>query len=325
MKGKVLISILLLSFIFSGCTGAGQSEEEELQDVRLILPFRPDVQFAPFYVALERGYFSDMGLDVVFEHFPENEAVTLVGAGEAPFAVVSGEQVLLAREQSIPIVYVLSWWQDYPVAVAYPAESDIQSIQDLVGKKIGIPGLYGASYIGYRALIGSAGVSESDTILDSIGYSQVEAMLAGQEDAVVIYANNEPVQLEAQGFPVELLRVADYVHLTSNGLITSESIIADNPEFIRSMVAATLRGIEDTIEDPEAAFEVSKNFVEGLDQANQEVLLRVLKESIRFWEADRLGRSNPEAWQNMHDILLEMELLQSEIDLQEAYSNDFIP
>jgi len=224
MKGKVLISILLLSFIFSGCTGAGQSEEEELQDVRLILPFRPDVQFAPFYVALERGYFSDMGLDVVFEHFPENEAVTLVGAGEAPFAVVSGEQVLLAREQSIPIVYVLSWWQDYPVAVAYPAESDIQSIQDLVGKKIGIPGLYGASYIGYRALIGSAGVSESDTILDSIGYSQVEAMLAGQEDAVVIYANNEPVQLEAQGFPVELLRVADYVHLTSNGLITSESI-----------------------------------------------------------------------------------------------------
>ena len=318
MRGRWLISILIMSFAITGCSHKPQA-------VRLILPFRPDVQFAPFYVAMERGYFADEGLEVSFEHLAENEAVALVGAGEAPFAVVSGEQVLLARAQDFPIVYVLAWWQDYPVAVAYPRGSDIHSIEDLVGKKIGIPGLYGASYIGFRALLGSAGVSEADVVLDSIGYSQVEAMLAGQEDAVVIYANNEPVQLEAQGLPVGLLKVADYVHLSSNGLITSESVIAENPELIRSMVTAMLKGIEDAIEDPDAAFEISKGFVEGLEKADQAVMLRVLKESTLFWQTDQSGKSNPEAWENMHDILLEMGLLSEELNVEEAFTNEFLP
>lgn len=317
--------VLILSYIVMSCSIINPSVGEKQQEVRLLLPFRPDVQFAPFYVAVERGYFADEDLDVYFEHLPENEAVTIVGAGEAPFAVVSGEQVLLARAQNIPIVYVLAWWQDYPVAVAYPVESDIDSIDDLVGKKIGIPGLYGASYIGFRAMISSAGILESDTNLDSIGYNQVEAMLAGQEDAIVVYANNEPIQLEAQNFPVKLFRVADYVHLSSNGLISSERVIADDPDLVRSMVAATLKGIEDTIEDPEAAFEISKGYVEGLDQANQTVMLGVLRESTLFWQADQLGRSNPDAWENMYTILLEMGLLEGELNLQEAFSNAFLP
>lgn len=325
MRNKFLLVILLLSLLLTGCSKSDSSDDQELQTVRLILPFRPDVQFAPFYVAMERGYFSDEGLDVAFEHLPENEAMALVGVGEAPFAVVSGEQVLLARAQSMPIVYVLAWWQDYPVAIAYPADSDIQSPEDLIGKKIGIPGLYGASYIGYRALLSSVGISESDTTLDSIGYSQVEAILAGQEDAVVIYANNEPVQLEAQDFAVELFKVADYVHLASNGLVTSEKVIDQNPDLVRAMVAATLKGIEDTIEDPEAAFEISKNFVEGLDQADQTVMLRVLRESVLFWQTEKVGRSNPEAWKNMYEILLEMGLLEDELDLQDAFSNEFLP
>jgi NitT/TauT family transport system substrate-binding protein len=325
MRSKWLMIVLILSYILMSCSIINPSVGEKQQEVRLLLPFRPDVQFAPFYVAVERGYFADEDLDVYFEHLPENEAVTIVGAGEAPFAVVSGEQVLLARAQNIPIVYVLAWWQDYPVAVAYPVESDIDSIDDLVGKKIGIPGLYGASYIGFRAMISSAGILESDTNLDSIGYNQVEAMLAGQEDAIVVYANNEPIQLEAQNFPVKLFRVADYVHLSSNGLISSERVIADDPDLVRSMVAATLKGIEDTIEDPEAAFEISKGYVEGLDQANQTVMLGVLRESTLFWQADQLGRSNPDAWENMYTILLEMGLLEGELNLQEAFSNAFLP
>jgi NitT/TauT family transport system substrate-binding protein len=325
LKNKVLITVILLSMIVAGCSSIQPSGDQKLREIRLLLPFRPDVQFAPFYVAKEMGYFAEQGLDVIFEHIAENEAVSIVGAGEAPFAVVSGEQVLLARAQDIPIVYVMAWWQDYPVAVASPEESDIDSIDDLVGKKIGIPGLYGASYIGLRALLSSAGISEADLTLDSIGYSQVEAMLAGQEDAIVVYANNEPVQLAAQNFPVKLLRVADYVHLASNGLISSEKLIRNDPDLVRSMNTAILKGIEDTIENPAAAFEISKGFVEGLDQADQEVMLRVLQESIVFWHTDQLGRSNPEAWKNMYAILLEMGLLEGELDVSEAFSNAYLP
>jgi NitT/TauT family transport system substrate-binding protein len=325
MKAKWLITMFIVAFFFAGCTGDDGVILEVPQEVRLILPFRPDIQFAPFYIAMERGYFDEAGLKVSFEHLAENEAVTLVGAGEAPFAVVSGEQVLLARAQGLPVVYVMAWWQDYPVAIAFPEGSDIQTPHDLIGKKIGTPVLYGASYIGYRALMSAVGISEGEVVLDVIGYNQVEAMLAGQEDAVVIYANNEPVQLAAQGMPMRMFRVADYVHLISNGLIAGESVIAEDPQLVQAMVAATLRGIEDTIRDPGAAFEISKSFVEGLEDADQDVLQEVLQESVAFWQADRLGESNPQSWTNMNDILLEMGLLEEALDVEDAYSNDFLP
>ncbi len=89
--------------------------------------------------------------------------------------------------------------------------------------------MFGANYIGLRALLDKAGVKESDVTLDSIGFNQVEALLAGQEQAVVIYANNEPVQLKAQGVDLDVIRVADFVSLASNGLITNETTIQEQP------------------------------------------------------------------------------------------------
>jgi NitT/TauT family transport system substrate-binding protein len=316
--------LLLITLIITGCAGSTPGVESDRQ-VRLLLPFRPDVQFAPFYVAQEAGYFAEVGLDVTFEHLAETEAVSLVGAGEADFAIVSGEQVLLARSQGLPVVYVTAWWQDYPVAVAVPTDAGINSIEDLAGKKIGIPGLFGASYIGFRALLASADLAEEDVILDSIGYSQVEAMLAGQEDGVVIYANNEPLQLAAQGQPVTLLRVADYVQLASNGLITNEKSISESPEVVRAMVSAVLRGIEDTIADPENAFDISKKFVDGLGENNAAIQQQVLRESLSFWEAERIGMAEPQAWENMEHILLEMGLLTEALDLEAAFSNEYLP
>jgi NitT/TauT family transport system substrate-binding protein len=323
---KFIIPIFfLVSILFSACGQAGPEVVSDVIDVRLVMPFRPDVQFAPFYVAIEKGYFADLGLNVTIEHLPENEAVVLAGAGEVQFAVVSGEQVLLARAQELPVVYVMAWWNDYPVAVAVPEASAIYSPKDLVGKKVGIPGLYGASYIGFRALLSADGVSESETTLDTIGYNQVEAMLAGQEDAIVVYANNEPLQLQDQGFPIRLIRVADYVTLASNGLITNEETLAANPELVRKMITAILKGIDRAITNTDEAYEISKEFVEGLEQAQSDVLRNVLEESVSFWKTDQPGVSKPDAWTNMHNILLEMGLLETPLNVQDAYSNDYLP
>jgi NitT/TauT family transport system substrate-binding protein len=157
----------------------------------------------------------------------------------------------------------MAWWQGYPVGVAAPADSGIESPADLVGKRVGIPCLCGASYVGYQALMNAAGVPADGAALDVIQYTQVEALLAGQEDAVVIYANNEPVQLEAQGMAVNVIRVADYVDLASNGMITNETTIAERPDLVRAMVRASLRGLQDTLDDPDAAFEICKTYVEA--------------------------------------------------------------
>jgi NitT/TauT family transport system substrate-binding protein len=286
------------------------------------------VQFAPFYVGIENGYFREAGIELELDQSFETDGVKLVGAGELPFSLVSGEQVLLARAQGLPVVYVMAWWQDYPVAVAAPADSGIRTPQDLAGRRIGIPGLFGASYVGYRALLHAAGLPENAATLDSIGFNQVEALAVGQEEAVVVYANNEPLQLEARGLPVNVIRVADYVQLASNGLLSSEATLRDRPALVRAMVRATLRGVEQAIADPQAAFEICKKYVEGLaalSPADQDTQRAVLAATIEFWRSDRPGYSDPAAWENMHALLLQMGLLADPLDIQQAFTNDYLP
>lgn len=294
------------------------------QRVRLPMGYIPNVQYAPFYVALDKGYYRQAGIEIEFDYSFETDGIALVGSNELQFSLGSGEQVLLARAQGLPIVYVMGWWQDYPVGVAAKQEQGIRTPQDLKGKRIGLPGLFGASYIGLRALLSAAGLKESDVTLDSIGFNQVEALAADQEQAVVIYVNNEPIQLRALGYEVDVIRVADYVQLASNGILTNEKTIAENPDLVRRMVQATLRGLADTLTNPDEAFEICKKYVENLAQADQDVQKQVLAASMEFWRAEPLGKTDPTAWENMQNVLLEMGLLSRTQDLSKAYTNEFI-
>jgi NitT/TauT family transport system substrate-binding protein len=285
----------------------------------------PNVQFAPLYVAMEKGYYRQNGLDVKMDYSFETDAVALVGANQLQFAIVSGEQVLLGRAQGLPLVYVMNWYQQFPVGVAARADQNVRQPADLKGKRIGTPVLYGASYIGLRALLEAGGLKENDVTLDTIGFNQVEALSAGQEQAVVVYIANEPVQLEAKGYPVTLLKTGNYLPLVGNGLITNEKTLQENPDLVRRMVAATLQGIQESKANPDQAYQISTKYVENLAKADQTVQKKVLSTSIELWGEGTLGKSNSQAWQNMHDILLRMGLLKQPLDWKLAFSNDYLP
>ncbi len=329
MKRKVVFNVLaLVVVLLTACVGPGGEASEApagpLRKVRLPMGFIPNVQFAPVYVAIEKGYFAAEGLEIELDYSFETDGVALVGANDLQFAMVSGEQVLLARGQGLPVVYVMAWYQDYPVAIVADAEAGIASPSDLRGQRIGLPGLFGANYIGLQALLAEGGVPEGEVTLDAVGFNQVEAFVSGQEEIVVGYAANEPVQLKAQGYEVDVLLVADYVQLASNGLITNEATIQQEPELIQGMVRAALRGLEDTIADPDEAFEISKSYVEGLAEADDEVQKEILAISIEFWRAETLGKSDAQAWENMHQVLLDIGLLAEPQTLEAAFTNDFI-
>jgi NitT/TauT family transport system substrate-binding protein len=197
--------------------------------------------------------------------------------------------------------------------------------QDLKGKKIGLPGLFGATYVGLRALLFQAHMSESDVTLDSIGFNQVDLVSAGQQDIVVGYAENEPIQLRARGIPVTEIRVADYVELASNGILASEKVIKENPELVRAFVGAFLKGLSDTIANPDEAFKTSESYIPNFADLDADVQKQVLETSIEQWKTDRLGYSDPGAWENMQNVLLDMGLITEKQDLNKAFTNEFIP
>lgn len=307
----------------SACRVAQNPPTEEVV-IRLPMGYIPNIQYAPFYVAVDKGYYKEAGITIEFDYKFETDGIALVGANELPFALVSGEQVLLARAQGLPVVYVMAWYEDFPVGIAAKQEQMIRAPADLRGKRIGIPGLFGASYIGLRALLNEAGLKESDVTLDSIGFNQVEALATDQEQAVVIYVANEPVQLRAQGYEVDVIAVRDYVQLASNGIATNETTLRQNPDLVRRMVTATLQGIVEAAQNPDEAYEISKKYVENLAQADEKIQKEVLATSISLWQTENPGYSDPQAWENMHAVLLEMGLLTQPLDVSQAFSNEWI-
>ncbi len=326
MLKKLILLTLGVALALSACSSLGSANGPGgLTKIRLPMGYIANIQFAPMYVAIQKGYFRAAGLDVELDYKFETDGVALVGAGELPFAVVSGEQVLLARAQGLPVVYVAAWYQQYPVSVVAKSELEILIPQDLKGRKIGLPGLFGANYIGLRALLSEAKMSESDVTLDSIGFNQVELMAAGKQDVIVGYTANEPIQLRARGIPVTEIRVSDYVQLASNGILASEKVIAEDPELVRAFVGAFLKGLADTIADPDEAFRLSESYIPNFANLDADVQKEVLATSIEQWKAERLGYSDPQAWENMQAVLLEAGLIPEKMDLSKAFTNEFIP
>jgi NitT/TauT family transport system substrate-binding protein len=320
-----LISLVVLASLLVSCAGQNPNPQpEQLTRVKLPVGYIPNVQFAPLYVALDKGYFTEEGINLEIDYSFETDGVALVGANNLQFAVVSGEQVLLARAQGLPVVYVAAWYGEFPVAIAAKKEQGIRTPEDLAGKKVGLPGTYGANYIGLRALLGNAGLREEDLSLDSIGFTQVEALVTDKNQAVVVYAANEPIHLEAQGYEIDVINVADHVHLTANGLITNETTIAQNPDVVRRMIKAFTRGMAEAAANPEEAYEISKKYVETLGQADRDVQMQVLKKSIEFWQVNPLGQSDREAWENMNRLLVDIGMLDQPQDVSKAFTNEFL-
>ena len=117
MLKKLVYLLLGLAISLSACSSPQVKNADPLTHIRLPMGYIANIQFAPFYVAIEKGYFKDAGIEIEFDYSFETDGVKLVGAGELPFAVVSGEQVLLARAQDVPVTYVAAWYQQYPISV----------------------------------------------------------------------------------------------------------------------------------------------------------------------------------------------------------------
>jgi NitT/TauT family transport system substrate-binding protein len=298
----------------------------QLTPIELAMGYIPSVQFAPFYVAQERGYFKEAGLDVKFRYGIESDLLKLVGTNQLPFMIGSGEEVILGRSQGLPVRYVMRWYRKFPVVLFAKAAQGIESPLDLAGKRVGLPGLYGASYVGWEAMVFATGLDPAQVRLESIGFTQASAISADKVDAALDYIVNGPVQLQQAGQEVTVIPVYDYVDLPSNGIITSDRMIKEKPELVRALVSAVTRGLADTLADPDAAFKISIAAVPEAGGPQAEVSRAIFDASLKLWQAEssELGRSDPATWAEAARFMKEMGLIQTEVNPADLYSNDFV-
>jgi NitT/TauT family transport system substrate-binding protein len=321
--------IVILGLTLAACESLATQPEQTapaLRKVTLGLGFIPNVQFTPFYVANEMGFYADEGLDVEIEHGFENDFVALAAQGERDFAVASGDQVILARAQGLPITYIMKWYQRYPVALILGPDQSLTVPEDLSGLKIGIPGLFGASFVGWKALVHSAGIDEAAVDLEEIGFTQAAAVQQGAVDGAIIYIANEPIQLRNQGLDVTVIEVSDYIDLVSNGLIAGDKLIAEDPDLVRKMIRASLRGLEYTLANTDESFELARRFIPEMTAEDASIQRQVLDASIELWRTDQPGFSNRQAWQDSLDFMQTSGLLADTGDLtvDEFYTNEFV-
>ena len=299
-----------------------------LTRVRLVLAFQPNVQFSPFYVAQDKGYYAAEGLDVQVQYSTAPDALTLLGAGSSDFVVTSGDEMVPARVQGIPVTYIMAQYQRYPVgATAIVGNGPpLKTPADLKGRNVGIPGEYGSSLVALKALLKAGNLTDSDIKLNSIGFTQVEALSQKRVDVAMTYLMNEPVQLQKLGNQVETLNVSDYLNLVSVGVATSERNIKERPDLVQRFVTATLRGLRATLDHPDDAFTSSVKRTPEVTGDGLILQRAVLSATLAFMQPPAghpLGWSDPAGWQTTQDFLKSVNMIDKTVDPAIVYTNQF--
>ena len=292
------------------------------------LGYIPSVQFAPFYLAERDGFYRDAGLNVTFQNKIDPDLVTLVGQGAVDIGLADGTSVIPAVSQGIPIRYVASIYRSFPSVVFAKSSAGITEAAELAGRRIGIPGRFGSSWIMLQALLRSADLTLADVeITEYPDFGQGVAVQQDAVDAATGFVNNEPVQLRLTGEDATVLAVDEIVPLPGPGLITGTRTLETKREALRAFVGATIRAMDAIAADPRRGLEASIAAVPDLAQ-NREAQAAILEATIEAWRGgdDRpFGTIDQADWEASIAFLTELDLVPRPITAEEATDPSLLP
>ncbi len=295
-----------------------------MRAVTLLLGFRPDVQFAPFYVAQQEGYYADAGLEVTIEHRQAPDVQRLVADGQAEFGVADATDVMIARTMGIPNRSISTLYQRFPVALIGETGTVPTDPADLAGMTIGTPGMFGSSWHALLALLDAGGLTPEDiTVREYPQFNQVDGLANGDVDLITGFRNNEPLQLEDRGMSVDLLTVDEIAPLPGPGMIAGDELIASDPELVRAFVEATAAAQAAVIDDPDLGFAAAQVAVPEISES-PDVARAVLDATVALWEGDAFanGAIDEELWATGYETMLRLELIDGSVPLAEMIVTD---
>jgi NitT/TauT family transport system substrate-binding protein len=267
---------------------------------------------------------------VTFQNKIDPDLVTLVGQGAIDVGLADGTSVIPAVSNGIPIKYVATIYGRFPSVVFAKASSGIAEAKDLEGRKLGIPGRFGSSWIMLQALLDSAGLTPDDLdIVEYPDFGQGAAVAQGAVDAATGFTNNEPVQLELTGEEVNVLRVDEITPLPGNGLIVGAATLDSKADAISAFIAATLRAMEEISETPEVGLEAALAAVPDL-AATRDTQAAILDATIEVWrgpvqEARGLGAIEPADWEASIEYMTSLDLVPQPVTVDDLIDTGLLP
>jgi NitT/TauT family transport system substrate-binding protein len=319
--------LVMLAVTLVACQGArDDSTAPELRHVTLLLGFRPDVQFAPFYVAQQEGHFAAAGVEVEIRHEQAPDVQRLVASGEAEFGVADATDVMIARTAGIPIRYISTLYQSFPVAIIGDAADVPADPSGLAGMSVGTPGTFGSSWHALLALLDAGGLTPDDiTLREYPQFNQVDGLSNGDVELITGFRNNEPLRLEARGMDVGLMTIDDIAPLPGPGMIVGDELLADDPELVRAFADAVAAAQADVIADPDLGFAAAEEAVPAIAE-DPEVARAVLDATVELWEGDGFadGAIDAELWASGYETMRELGFIDGSVPVEDMIATDVI-
>ncbi|CAN7480070.1 ABC transporter substrate-binding protein [Rossellomorea sp. LjRoot5] len=321
----LICSVLLLS----ACNGGKDTADEKkdnLKKVSVVLDWTPNTNHTGLYVAKEKGYFKDQGLDVDIILPGEAGADQLVASGKAEFGVGYQEGVTQARVQDVPIVSIAAIIQHNTSGFASPKSKGITKPKDFEGK----------SYGGWGSPVEKA-VMDSIMKQENADVEKVKFINMGDTDFFTavkrdvdfawIYYGWTGIEAELRGEELNMMYVKDYsdkLDYYTPVLTTNEKMIDSDPETVKAFMAAASKGYQYTIDNPKEAGEILLDAAPDLDKElvmkSQEWLAPRYKD-----DADRWGEQKLEVWENYASWMYKNDLLDKKLESKKAFTNEFLP
>ena len=322
---KMTLTILMLSMAM--LLAVSCSSEPEKASIKLALDWYPNANHLGLYIAQQKGYFEDENLEVTM-YTPSDPSTVLqtVGAGQDDFGMSYQPDVLLARNEGVPVVSILGVVQHPLNSVMTLKSSGITRPGELAGKKVGYPGIPTNEPLLETMLKADGLDGLGDVELVNIGWNISESLIGEKVDAVVgAYWTHESIHMENIGYPVNVMRmedwgVPDYYELV---LVTGEDYLKDNRDVAERFIRAIKRGFEEAIEDPQAGVDVlvaeNKGEIdEDIDRPGADLL-------VELWQLPSgggFGTQEPDRWNSFVQWMKDNGMLEPSLDASAAYRAD---
>lgn len=314
-----LIATFLLPFSLIGCA----KEEVKSEKISVRLKWFVDISEAGLFVAKEKGFFKENGLDVTIHPGGfELDPVKLVVAGSADFGVTGGDIVLISRAKGLPIVAIAAEFQKTPVCFLVMADSGIKSPADFIGKKVGVKHATDAETV-YRALLAKMKI-DSKKIKEVPVKWDITPFLTGQVDILPGYVTNEPIVARQKGYKINVIKAEDFgLNFYGNIYFTTERIIKEKPEVVEKFVNSLVKGWEYALGHREESVDILLKVGEKLEKENQ---LAVYDAMIPYLRAanGRVCWMEPKIWEEMEASLREIGILEKPVEVSKAFDLQFL-